>query len=340
MLRVWAIHKTSGHNFVDAKAMGQQLLEIAGQQITDDDQVVYLEGCYVIGVSAFWQGDFRQSRAYLQQVVDLYAEVCRVRHLIEYGQDTGIYCRTRLGWTLWVLGYPDQARQQCEAALVLAKQLQHPFTLSLAVAYSAYCACSDRDANRAETLVYMLFAADSPYAQKDSTFGFLNGWILLLRGEIEESIQQLIEHTNIQRSTRPEFTSFPFTLTLLAEAYLYAGDYEHALAIQAEAFAILNGNQAYWYIAEMYRIKGELLLGQGCHLSDAETCLYQALEITRRQEAKSLELRAAMSLARLWAQQGKQREAHTLLAEIYGWFTEGFDTSDLQEAKALLDKLA
>ncbi len=339
MLRVWAIHKTSRHNFVDAKAMGQQLLEIAGQQITDDDQVVYLEGCYVIGVSAFWQGDFRQSRAYLQQVVDRYAEVCQVRHLIEYGQDTGIYCRTRLGWTLWVLGYPDQARQQCEAALVLAKQLQHPFTLSLAVAYSACCACSDHDTNRAETLVQMLFAADSPYAQKDSTFGFLNGWILLLRGKIEESIQQLIEHTNIQRSTRPKFTPFPFTLTLLAEAYLCAGDYEQALAILAEAFAILSGNQAYWCIADMYRIKGELLLGQGREIAEAEACFHQALAISRRQAAKSLELRAAMSLARLWAQQGKQRDAHTLLAEIYGWFTEGFDMADLQDAKALLARL-
>lgn len=340
MLRVWAIHKTSRRNFVDAKAMGQQLLEIAGQQITADDQVVYLEGCYVIGVSAFWQGDFMQSSAYLQQVVDGYAKVCQARHLIEYGQDTGIYCRTRLGWTLWALGYPDQARQQCAASLVLAKQLQHPFTLSLAVAYSAICACADHDANRAETVMHMLFAADSPAsARKGSQFGFLDGWILLLRGKIEESIQQLVEHTNLQRSTRPEFTSFPLTLTLLAEAYLCAGDYEPALAILAEAFAALNGNQAYWCIAEMYRIKGALLLGQGREVAEAEACFLQALAISRRQAAKSLELRAAMSMARLWAQQGKQREAHTLLAEIYGWFTEGFDTADLQEAQALLEHL-
>src|SRR5262249_49476157 len=134
--------------------------------------------------------------------------------------------------------------------------------------------------------------------------------------------------------------ALPYLLALLAEAYGRGGDAAAGLRMLAEALAVVDDTEEGWWEAELYRLKGELLLQQATGSSDeAEDCLHQALDIARHQQAKSLELRAAMSLARLWQQQGKRPAAYALLAPIYGWFTEGFDTADLQEAKALLDEL-
>src|SRR4030095_4000200 len=122
--------------------------------------------------------------------------------------------------------------------------------------------------------------------------------------------------------------------------YGKVGQAGEGLTVLAEALALVEKKEERWYEAELYRLKGELTLQQANVQREAEECFHKAIEIARRQQAKSLELRAVMSLSRLWQQQGKQKEAHALLAEIYGWFTEGFDTKDLQEAKALLDELA
>jgi adenylate cyclase len=136
-----------------------------------------------------------------------------------------------------------------------------------------------------------------------------------------------------------------YFLALLAEAYGKAGQAAEGLATLAEALTVVDKSGERFYEAELYRLRGELLLqsnrqgAQSCG-EEAEVCFHKAIDIARRQQAKSLELRAVMSLARLWQQQGKQHEAHQLLSAIYGWFTEGFDTKDLQEAKTLLDVLA
>jgi predicted ATPase len=132
-----------------------------------------------------------------------------------------------------------------------------------------------------------------------------------------------------------------YHLTLLAEAYGTIGQPEAALTALAEALTLADTTGDRWYEPELYRLKGALLLQQSSsNQTEAESCLHQAISIARSQQAKSLELRAAMSLARLWQQQGKRQEAHDLLAPVYQWFTEGFDTADMQEAKALLDALA
>ena len=133
----------------------------------------------------------------------------------------------------------------------------------------------------------------------------------------------------------------PYGLALLAEAYAQVGRCEEGLTLLAEALALTNDREERRWEAELYRLKGELLLvHSAAHHAEAETCFRQALDVARHQQAKSWELRAAMSLARLWQQQGKHTEARELLAPIYSWFTEGFDTADLQEAKALLEELA
>ena len=132
----------------------------------------------------------------------------------------------------------------------------------------------------------------------------------------------------------------PYFLALLAEACGHTAQADEGLRLLAEALAVADHHAERWYEAELYRLKGELLLAQSPHQhTDAEACFQHALTIARRQQAKSWELRTATCLARLWQRQGKRAEAHALLAPVYGWFTEGFDTADLQEAKALLDAL-
>ena len=132
----------------------------------------------------------------------------------------------------------------------------------------------------------------------------------------------------------------PYFLALLAETYGKTGQPSQGLSVLTEALTMVDKTAEGWWAAELHRLKGELLLRQASPTEEVEGCFRQALEIARPQQAKSLELRAAMSLSRLWQQQGKRAAAHELLAPIYGWFTEGFDTADLQEAKALLEELS
>jgi predicted ATPase len=133
----------------------------------------------------------------------------------------------------------------------------------------------------------------------------------------------------------------PYWLALLAEVYGIQGESEEGLTVLTEALTHVDTTGERWYESEIYRLKGELLLQQNSdNQAEAESCFHHAISIAQSQQAKSWELRAATSLARLWCQQGKRQEAHDLLAQVYNWFTEGFDTADLQEAKALLDALA
>jgi predicted ATPase len=167
----------------------------------------------------------------------------------------------------------------------------------------------------------------------------LQGWALAAQGQSKEGIAQMRWGHDAWKETGAELDR-PYFLVLLAEAYGNVGQAKEGLGLLAEASAVVDKGERYWE-AEWYRLKGELLLARSAeHDAEAESCFRQALEIARRQQAKSLELRAAMSLSRLWQRQGKREAACQLLAEIYGWFTEGFDTKDLKEAKTLLEELA
>ena len=165
------------------------------------------------------------------------------------------------------------------------------------------------------------------------------GWALALQGQGEEGIVQLHQGRTAFQAGGAELDR-PRCLAVLAEAYGKVGQTEAGLTVLAEALAAAhNTGERYWE-AEMHRLQGELLLRRASPTEEVEACFRQALAIARQQQAKSLELRAAMSLSRLWQGQGKRAEAHDLLAPIYGWFTEGFDTADLQEARVLLEELA
>ena len=167
----------------------------------------------------------------------------------------------------------------------------------------------------------------------------MRGWALAAQGQEAEGIAQMHQALAARRAAGAELGRSCW-LTLLAEAYGGMGQAEEGLALLAEALAVVNNSRECHWEAELYRLRGELLLKRP--VSDeqqAEACFSQALDIARHQQAKSWELRAAMSLSRLWQRQGRRAEARKLLAPVYGWFTEGFDTADLQEAKALLEEL-
>jgi predicted ATPase len=184
----------------------------------------------------------------------------------------------------------------------------------------------------------------------------LRGWALAAQGQGEAGIAQMRQGLTAWQALGVK-TGVPYYLTLMAEVCGANGQAAEGLRLLAEALAVVHDTEERFHEAEVYRLKGELLLQSGIQrpesevftlhaalrmprAEEAETCFQQALAIARRQQAKSWELRAAMGLARLWQRQGKPGEAHRLLAETYGWFTEGFDTADLQEAKILLEELS
>jgi predicted ATPase len=168
----------------------------------------------------------------------------------------------------------------------------------------------------------------------------LRGWALAMQGQGEEEMAQVRQGIAAVRATGAALF-VPYFSALLAEVANYLGHPEDGLQALAEAHTLVEQHEERWWEAEICHLRGVLLLRQSeTSQAEAEAWLQRALDVARRQEAKSLELRAAMSLSRLWQQQGKQAEARALLAPIYGWFTEGFDTADLQEAGALLEELA
>jgi predicted ATPase len=166
------------------------------------------------------------------------------------------------------------------------------------------------------------------------------GWALAMQGQREEGLAQVHQGIAAVKATGAAMLG-PYYCTVLADVSAHLGRLEDGLQALAEAHSLAEQHEERWWEAEIHRLRGVLFLRQpGTPQEEAETWLQRALDVARRQEAKALELRAAMSLSRLWQQQGKRAEAHALLAPVYGWFTEGFDTADLQEAKALLDALA
>ena len=249
---------------------------------------------------------------------------------------------------LWLLGYPDQARTQNRAALTLAQEIAHPTTTAVVWFRDTMLHEFLHDARTVQQRAEALSALCTEHGYVAFMEGAMTGrgWALAAQGHAEEGIQQLHQGLAAARARGIELFR-PHRLALLTDAYGRAGQEEEGLAALSEALTVVDKSGGRFYEADLYRLKGELTLQQArvqrlasSAQQEAEECFRKAMEIARRQQAKSLELRATMSLARLWQRQGKMAEAHEMLSTIYGWFTEGFDTKDLQEAKALLDELS
>jgi predicted ATPase len=258
-----------------------------------------------------------------------------------YGTDPGVYSLTALSYVLWPLGYPDQALKRSQEAIALAQALDHPFTLAFALCFGAgsyvyYRREFQAAQEYAEPLVEL--TAKEGHALFQATGMLLQGRAQIEAGQVEEGIAQMAQGFECYEATRGRMYA-PQILSALAEAYGKTGQVEHGLSVMSEALALMEETGERFYEVESYRIKGELLRMQD-EETEAEACFQKAIEVARRQQAKSWELRAVMSLSRLWQKQGKREEARELLSEIYDWFTEGFDTADLKEAKALLEELS
>jgi TOMM system kinase/cyclase fusion protein len=327
-----------------ARELGEQLLTLA-QRV--QDPALLLQAHRALGITLRFLGELTAARAHLEQGIALYDPLQHRSLAFLYGgSNPGVACLCYVADLVWVLGYPDQALKRSHEALTLAQDLSHPLSLVPARQWAAsvHRVRGERHASQeqVEAMIALLTDQGSPSWLAQATM--LRGWGLAERGREAEGLAQMRQGLTAYRATGAEL-GLPHFLAWLAEACGSAGQAEEGLHVLAEALSIVESQGQRWWEAELYRLQGELLLQQvGAGLKpapteEAETCFRQALDVARRQEAKSLELRAAMSLAWLWRQQGKRPNARELLAPIYGWFTEGFDTADLQEAKALLGEL-
>jgi predicted ATPase len=338
LLGLWLVYYQRGA-YPRMRALGEQLLSLA-QRLHDPD--LLLEAHHALWATLFLGGELSAARPHLAQGLQLYEPQRHRAHAALYsGHDPGVCCRAVAAPRLWLLGYPDQAIASSQAALALAQQLAHPLTLAIALYLAAILHHLRREAlvTQARAEAGRALASEHGFPQQLAHATTLQGWALAVggcRGEGLTQIQQGLAAAQALGSSRDR----PFHLALLAEVSAQGGQPTAGLEALAEALATLATSGVRWWEAELYRLKGALLWQHDmAPLEDAEACFQQALVIARRQEAKALELRAARSLSRLWQQQGKRAEAYELLAPVYSWFTEGFDTADLQEAKALLKEL-
>ncbi len=268
---------------------------------------------------------------------------------------------------LWVLGYPAQALQRSHEALTLARAQAHPFTLALTLVTVVILQHMRREgeATLEHVQAGVLLSTEHGFPYLTAIGTVLQGWELTRVGQVAEGLTQMREGLATLRAMGAEILR-PNLLALLADAYGCGGQIEAGLGALEEALVTAEQHAERFYAAKLHRLKGELLLrkwreagtnltprdiqqsyaasgettGRAPFQMEAEACFQRALDIVRRQGAKLLELRAALSLSRLWQQHGKRAAARQLLEEVYGWFTEGFETADLQEAWALLEVLA
>jgi predicted ATPase len=319
-----------------AQSLAEDLLRL-GRQRNDSGGLVI--GLTYSGRILMFAGRFASSRSHLEEVLTLYDPISRPSLGREAGGHPHVASQGFLGNVLFCLGFPDQALARSSAAIAEAQRLAHPPSLaqSLTIGTRLLSLVGDDAAldERAGQLVAVATEQGFPLWR---ALGIIyRGWVKVKNGDVAEGISLLRSGSTAYRATGAELW-LPYQIALLARAYEIAGQIEESLTLLDEALQIVARTGERWFEAELYRHKGQLLLRHG--QSEVAEELYQkALSIAREQEAKLWELRAAVSLARLRRDQGRHAEARNLLAPVYSWFTEGFDTPDLKAAKALLGEL-
>jgi predicted ATPase len=322
-----------------AHALSKQLLALAERA---QDPAMLVAAHRAVGSTLFCLGVPASAYGHLAQGIALHDSQQHRAAAFRYGEDSGVICHSFAAWALWYLGYPDQGLARIDAAVTLAQQSAHPLSLSFVLSFAAVFHQLRREGRatqeRAEAAISLTTEQGFPLWVAYSSI--LRAWALAHQGRAKEGIEQLHQGLTAWRATGAEIHR-PYFLMLLAEAHGTRGQLEAGLTVLAKALTLVDKTGERWYEPELYRLTGALLVQQSAdHHAAAQTCFYQALDVARGRQAKSFELRAATSLCRLWQQQGRRDEARVLLAPIYGWFTEGFDTADLREAKALLEELS
>jgi class 3 adenylate cyclase/predicted ATPase len=356
---LWECYDAQG-NLVVARELGEQLLALATNTA---DPALLLVAHDVLADNLYWVGEFVASLTHAEQGIALYNH--EQHHMLASlygGYDPGIACLTWETFSLWALGYPDRSSQKLGDILTFSQELpHHPYSLAFAQTIATWFSQWRREGQAVwehiEATISLSTAQEFPLLAAWAMI--LQGWALARQGAGKEGLASIRQGLALYRAMGGGLAQSYF-LALLAETYGEMGQPEEGLAVLAEALSAVHSTGERFWEAELYRLKGELMLQQQSKVesqkskvsstqhptpsteaeADAEACFLKAIDIARQQQAKSLELRATMSLARLWQQQNKHHEARNTLAVIYNWFTEGFDTKDLQEATALLEELS
>jgi class 3 adenylate cyclase/predicted ATPase len=334
---LWLTGNMSGRR-APQQELAQELLVLADQR---HDPALVLEAHHALCATALPRGELTSGVVHAEQGIALYDPLQHRGHAALFaGHDPGACCRNHLAVMRWLLGYPDQALRRSQEALALAEELSHPLTLIHALIWIArvHYYRGEWDAAYERINAASALATEQGFDRFVATVPTLRGRLLIAQGQEEEGLAQA-ERAQGALATGP--MDAPLARALLAEAYRHVVRIDDGLAVVSDGLANSRQTERPYYDAELHRLRGELLLLRASPAKDeAEACFHEALAMARRQEAKSLELRAATSLARLWQRQGNRAEARDLLADVYGWFSEGFETRDLREAQALLAELS
>ncbi len=287
-----------------------------------------------------WRGDLSAAKEAAQNVIRLYDRERHRDHAYYFGgHDSRVCARSFYGMTLWGQGYFDQARQMVRQCIEDARALGHTFSVAHSLNMGSLTLVLLNDVNACNAVADELY----PLAERNKfpwplTYArFLRGWVTSRQGELNPGIEQMLKAVDEPSAA----VLRPMLLTMIAEQLLHAARIADAVHTLDQATVHMQTGDARFYEAETIRLYGETSLAQSpSNVAEAETAFRQALAVAAEHSCRAIELRAAMSLARLWRSQGEVQQARELLAPVYNWFTEGFDTRDLKEAKALLEELA
>jgi class 3 adenylate cyclase/predicted ATPase len=320
--------------FATARDIADELLRTSEQ----NDRRALFVGQQAIGFVLFERGQLRSALSYIEQALEP-ENRAQGRDYAGFSNYPSISL-TYLSWTLFILGYPDQALSRANEALAEAERAS-PLTYAVALGNDCYIRefVGDRHkiAKSADQLISLATEKGMPRRMEGS---FFSGLLRADQGDFDDGIDMMHRAFDVLHRWGDEEEA-PYKLALIGKAYRNAGKIQQSLSCITEALAQVNRTGEGWYEAELHRIKGSLLLSlPKPDEGEAEASFWKAIETARAQEAKSWELRAATSIARLWRHQGRRSDARDLLAPVYAWFTEGFDTADLKDAKALLAQLA
>jgi tetratricopeptide (TPR) repeat protein len=355
---LWGVHMTYG-KAAPVLELAERLLQIAQQQ---HGTALFIEAHWARGCALLSSGRFTEAYAEMERGYEIYCRHLHPPDAFVYTQNPAMACLAYLDWLLWLLGYPEQAQRKSHEALALAQDVGLPLNVAAALGVLLMSCGLRRDTQLAQERVNALLplCTEQGLSQWAIIGELFHNWLLVEHDDVEEGLARMRQNLTIFRANGTGLGFGLWFFTALSELLGKAGHGTEAMRLINEALDIMTNTGSHILAAELYRTKGELTLQEfqvpsskfsvppdpqplapsSQAEAEAEACFLKAIEIAQQQHAKSLELRATVSLARLWQQQGTHREAHRMLSEIYNWFTEGFDTVDLKEAKALLEVLA
>jgi len=320
------------------RSLAAQFLALAEKQSA---AVPLMIGHRLMAISLAYAGDIAEGRTHYDQALALYDPAEHRPLAMRFGQDAGVTVLCHRSYTLFCLGYPDAALCDVQNAVKDAREVGHAATLMHALAYASFIHIQCGNYPTANALVDELIAlADEKGALLWKPIGMTHqGWLFARTGKASEAVHMMTSGVDAWRSTRATVW-LPLYLSYLARAYADSGNFDDAWRCIGEAITTVETAKEKLWETEIHRTAGEIaLLSSQPDAAKAEAYFERALAVARAQQARSWELRASMSMARLWRDQGKRDEARDLLVPVYDWFTEGFGTLDLKEAKALLDEL-